>query len=113
MSQVWYIGVLAGGIKPKFEGDIGFELASICWYQEGLAMPYHFVSRALLVPAYPPGPSGFLRRSSRVVHPVPYTTICTTLRHVNRSHPRTTKVGPKVTCLWNTITSLWTSVSIP
>jgi len=28
MSQVWYIGVLAGKIEPKFGGDIGFELAA-------------------------------------------------------------------------------------
>jgi purine-cytosine permease-like protein len=28
MSQVWYIGVLAKKIEPKFGGDIGFELAA-------------------------------------------------------------------------------------
>jgi len=28
MSQVWYVGVLARKIEPKFGGDIGFELAA-------------------------------------------------------------------------------------
>ena len=28
MSQVWYIGVVAKKIEPKFGGDIGFELAA-------------------------------------------------------------------------------------
>ena len=70
--------------------------------KEGFAMNCHLVSLRSAGSRLPPG-------LLRAVHQVPCLTICTTLRHVNCSRPRTTKINPKV---WNIFTSLWTLVSM-
>jgi len=107
-SQARYVGVLAREIEPKFKGDIRFEVAaafagnkrdSQCLATWFLALCCFLLTPWVLLFLYTDPP--------RIVHPVPYLTICATPRHVNRSRPQTAKVGPKVTCLWNTITFLW------